>query len=325
MIEITNLTKTFGKHTAVNDVSFHINKGEIVGFLGPNGAGKTTTMSMITGFLSYTQGSIKVDGMEVLDNPDEVKKKIGYLPELPPLYLDMTVYEYLDFVYQLKKATPEKEKHIKEVMDMVRITDVKGRLIRNLSKGYKQRVGLAQALIGNPEILILDEPTVGLDPKQIIEIRNVIKELGKQRTVILSSHILPEVSAVCERVIIINKGKIVAQDTTENLSQAAAGKMEYTVRICGDRGAALAAISSVEGVKQAKELGVKEPGTVDIIVTGDQSFDFRKPLFNTLAQKGLPIYMMKSNDMSLEDVFIQLTQESQGRIKREAKKDESNL
>ncbi len=325
MIEITNLTKTFGKHTAVNDVSFHINKGEIVGFLGPNGAGKTTTMSMITGFLSYTQGSIKVDGMEVLDNPDEVKKKIGYLPELPPLYLDMTVYEYLDFVYQLKKATPEKEKHIKEVMDMVRITDVKGRLIRNLSKGYKQRVGLAQALIGNPEILILDEPTVGLDPKQIIEIRNVIKELGKQRTVILSSHILPEVSAVCERVIIINKGKIVAQDTTENLSQAAAGKMEYTVRICGDRGAALAAVSSVEGVKQAKELGVKEPGTVDIIVTGDQSFDFRKPLFNTLAQKGLPIYMMKSNDMSLEDVFIQLTQESQGRIKREAKKDESNL
>ncbi len=325
MIEITNLSKTFGKHKAVNDISFQINKGEIVGFLGPNGAGKTTTMSMITGFLSYTEGSIKVDGMEVLENPDEVKKKIGYLPEQPPLYLDMTVYEYLDFVYQLKKATPEKTRHLKEVMDMVRITDVKGRLIRNLSKGYKQRVGLAQALIGNPEILILDEPTVGLDPKQIIEIRNVIKELGKQRTVILSSHILPEVSAVCERVIIINKGNIVAQDTTENLSKAAAGKMEYTVRICGDRGAALAAISSVEGVKQAKELGVKEPGTVDIIVTGDQSFDFRRPLFNTLAQKGLPIYMMKSNDMSLEDVFIKLTQEAQGKGKREVKKDESNL
>ncbi len=320
MIEISHLTKTFGKHKAVNDISFHINKGEIVGFLGPNGAGKTTTMSMITGFLSYTEGSVKVDGMEVLDYPDEVKKKIGYLPEQPPLYLDMTVYEYLDFVYQLKKADQDKQKHLKQVMDMVRITDVQGRLIRNLSKGYKQRVGLAQALIGNPEILILDEPTVGLDPKQIIEIRNVIKELGKERTVILSSHILPEVSAVCERVIIINKGQIVAEDTTENLSKANAGKQEYTLRICGERGAVLSAVSEVEGVKQAKEIGVKEPGTVDVLLVGDAGFDFRKPLFNTLAQKGLPIYMMKSNDMSLEEVFIKLTQNAaQKSGKREVK------
>ena len=329
MIEITNLTKTFGKRKAVDDISFRVEKGEVVGFLGPNGAGKTTTMSMITGFLSYTEGSIKVDGLEVVEHPDEVKKKIGYLPEQPPLYLDMTVTEYLDFVYQLKKATAEKNRHLREVMDMVRITDVRGRLIRNLSKGYKQRVGLAQALIGNPEILILDEPTVGLDPKQIIEIRNVIKELGKQRTVILSSHILPEVSAVCERVVIINKGKIVAEDTTENLSKSTAGKMEYTIRICGDRGSILSAVSSVEGVKQAKELGVKEPGTIDVVVTGDQSFDFRRPLFNVLAQKGLPIYMMKSNDMSLEDIFIKLTQDSAGAakkaVKREVKQNEGNL
>lgn len=329
MIEITNLTKTFGKHRAVDNISFRVEKGEIVGFLGPNGAGKTTTMSMLTGFLSYTEGSIKVDGLEVLEHPDEVKKKIGYLPEMPPLYLDMTVSEYLDFVYKLKKVKLDQRKHLKEVMDMVRIADVKGRLIRNLSKGYRQRVGLAQALVGNPEILILDEPTVGLDPKQIIEIRNVIKELGRQRTVILSSHILPEVSAVCERVVIINKGKIVAEDTTENLSKSTAGDMKYTIRICGERGAILSAVSSAEGVRQVKELGVKEPGTVDIQVTGDQSFDFRRPLFNILAQKGLPIFMMKADAMSLEDIFIKLTQDTSNpsgkKVKGETKRNESNL
>ena len=236
MITISNLTKKYGDKYALDNISFNVKKGEVLGFLGPNGAGKSTTMNIITGYISYPDGSVNIDGYDILENPIEVKKKIGYLPEIPPLYLDMVVWDYLEFVYELKKIKTEDEKsHIQQVIDMVKIDNVKNRKIANLSKGYRQRVGLAGALIGDPEILILDEPTVGLDPKQIIEIRNVIKELGKEKTVILSSHILSEISAVCDRVIIINKGKFVAEDTPKNLSDKLGDNKKMLFRISGDR------------------------------------------------------------------------------------------
>ena len=219
MIEINGLTKRYGKKTVLDHISFRVEKGEILGFLGPNGAGKTTTMNILTGYLSSSEGTVTVDGFDILEQPFEVKRRIGYLPEQPPLYFDMTVTEYLSFVFDLKKAEGNKQEQIDRILKMVYIDDVKGRLIKNLSKGYKQRVGLAQALVGDPEVLVLDEPTVGLDPKQIIEIRNLIGELGKSHTIILSSHILPEISAICERVIILNKGKIVATDTPDMLSK----------------------------------------------------------------------------------------------------------
>jgi ABC-2 type transport system ATP-binding protein len=228
MIEIRNLVKYYGDILAVNDVTFTVQKGEILGFLGPNGAGKTTTMNILTGFLSATSGTVTINGYDILENPQMAKRCIGYLPENPPLYLDMTVIEFLKFVSELKGVVKEDRiKQLAEIMKLVRITDVANRLIKNLSKGYRQRVGIAQALVGNPEVLVLDEPTVGLDPKQIIEIRNLIKELGKRHTVILSSHILPEVQAVCERVVIINKGKIAAEDTPEGLSR----KMAKTSKV----------------------------------------------------------------------------------------------
>ena len=218
MIEIKNLKKDYGGHLAVNNISFTVNDGEILGFLGPNGAGKSTTMNIITGYLSATDGSAIINGYDILEDPKSAKREIGYLPEIPPLYLDMTVKEYLNFVYELKGVKLPKGPHIEEICRLVKIKNVYHRLIKNLSKGYKQRVGIAQALIGNPKVLILDEPTVGLDPKQIIEIRNLIRMLGKHHTVILSSHILPEIQAVCDRVIVINKGRIIADDTPENLS-----------------------------------------------------------------------------------------------------------
>ena len=218
MIEVTNLVKHYGDKKAVDGISFSIHEGELVGFLGPNGAGKSTTMNVLTGYLSATSGSAKINGIDILENPIAAKRHIGYLPEQPPLYMDMAVNEYLDFICDLKGVKEHRKEHISEICELAGITNVYKRMIRNLSKGYKQRVGLAQALIGDPEVLILDEPTVGLDPIQIIEIRNVIKDLGKKRTVILSSHILPEVQAICERVLVINHGKIIANDTPANLS-----------------------------------------------------------------------------------------------------------
>ena len=236
MIEIQNLTKKFGQITAVDDLNFTVNKGEILGFLGPNGAGKSTTMNIITGYLPSTEGTVKVDGFDIMESPTEVKKRIGYLPEHPPIYMDMTVKEYLDFVSDLKLVERRQKKaQMNNVMELVNITDVRDRLIKNLSKGYKQRVGLAQALIGSPDVLVLDEPTAGLDPKQIIEVRKLIKTLGKKHTIILSSHILPEVSAVCERVVIINKGKIVAVDTPDNLSKGLGIASRLSVTIDGPK------------------------------------------------------------------------------------------
>ena len=231
MIEVRNLVKKYGSHMAVNHLNFTIEKGKIYGFLGPNGAGKSTTMNMITGYIASTEGEILIDGHNILEEPEEAKKKIGYLPEIPPLYVDMTVSEYLKFVAELKSIPKEKRSgNINEVMSTTKLQSVKDRLIKNLSKGYRQRVGLAQALLGYPEIIILDEPTVGLDPKQIIEIRDLIKSLGNKHTVILSSHILSEVSAVCDHVLIIDKGKLVASDTPENLSKVMAGQILWSLR-----------------------------------------------------------------------------------------------
>ena len=308
MIEIQNLTKEYGRIKAVDNISFNVGKGEILGFLGPNGAGKSTTMNILTGFISSTSGVVKVGGVDILENPVEVKKHIGYLPEHPPLYLDMTVKEYLDFCADLKGVPQNKWKsQKKDIMELVKITHVSHRLIKNLSKGYKQRVGPAQALVGSPEVLILDEPTVGLDPKQIIEIRNLIKALGKNHTIILSSHILPEVSAVCDRVVIINKGKIAAIDTPDNLSKALTDFSRFTVTVAGPENKVKDIISNIYGVKYL-ETGAKiKDDEYSYIVEADKNVDVRKPMFNQLAQQGFPILELKSLNLSLEEIFLQLT------------------
>lgn len=312
MIQIKNLTKRYGQHLAVDHLDFTVDKGEVLGFLGPNGAGKSTTMNIITGYVSATDGSVMVDGMDIIDQATEVKKKIGYLPEFPPLYPEMTVDEYLDFVCAIKKVTATaKQESIEEIMDVVKLGDVQGRLIKNLSKGYKQRVGLAQALIGNPPILILDEPTVGLDPRQIIEIRNLIKELGKEHTVILSSHTLPEVSAVCERVIIINKGKIVASDSPENLSKRLLGSNRLILRVAGEAKHVVKTLQNVAGISHVEPRGVREPGTIDVVVESETEEDIRRPLFYALSQAGLAILMMKAMDLSLEEIFLQIITEEE--------------
>ncbi|MGI5851371.1 MAG: ABC transporter ATP-binding protein, partial [Caldicoprobacterales bacterium] len=285
-----------------------VNEGEILGFLGPNGAGKSTTMNIITGYISATEGTVTVDGYDILDNPEEVKKRIGYMPELPPLYLDMTVREYLNFVFEIKKVDlKDRKQEMDRILELVRITDVSDRLIKNLSKGYKQRVGLAQALVGNPPVLILDEPTVGLDPKQIIEIRNLIKQLGRKHTIILSSHILPEVSAVCERVVIINKGRIVASDTPENLSKRLGESSKLTLRIAASERQAVKVLKDVAGIKYVEAQGVREPDTVDVWIEAEKDIDVRRPVFNALSRAGYPILQMKSMDLTLEDIFLQVT------------------
>lgn len=310
MIQVENLTKKYGDHLAVDNISFAVEKGEILGFLGPNGAGKSTVMNIITGYISATDGTVKVDGYDILEEPEKVKSRIGYLPELPPLYGDMTVIEYLNFVSDIKGVgKEERQEDIKQVMDLVGIDNVKGRLINNLSKGYRQRVGLAQAILGNPEVLILDEPTVGLDPKQIIEIRNLIKDLGKEHTVILSSHILPEVSAVCDRVIIIDKGKIVASDTPENLSRRIGDSSKLFLRVAGPEKQVVKLLDNISGVKQAINQGSREPDTVDVIVEADKDIDIRKPVFNRLSEAGYPLLMMKPIDLTLEDIFLHVTTE----------------
>ena len=309
MIEVKNLVKKYGPKCAVNDVSFTVRDGEILGLLGSNGAGKSTTMNIMTGYLSATSGTVTISGYDILDNPEEAKKHIGYLPEIPPLYTDMTVLEYLNFVYELKAVKDKKrEKHIEEIMEAVKICDVKDRVISNLSKGYKQRVGLAQAMVGSPEVLILDEPTVGLDPMQIIEIRSVIKKLGKNHTVILSSHILQEVQAICDRVVIINNGKVAAIDTPSNLARSISNENKFMLRIAGDERAILDVLEKIEGIKNIKSLGRKERDSIDFIIETLPNIDVRPEIFRAMAENNLPILTMQTVDLSLEDIFIEVTE-----------------
>ena len=309
MIEIKNLTKNYGAKKAVDNISFTVSKGEIVGFLGPNGAGKSTTMNVITGYISLNGGSVKVDGFDIEKNPKECKTKIGYLPEHPPLYMDMTVYEYLEFVYELKGVKEPKENHIRKILELVKINDVKNRVIKNLSKGYKQRVGIAQALVGNPPILILDEPTVGLDPKQIIEIRNVIKELGKDRTVILSSHILAEIASICEKVIIINEGKVMGIGTPDELSGALSKQNRLDIRIVGDKNEIYSVLKSIENIEEIELINQKEKDSFDFAITVKDGFDVRKEIFKVLSDNNMPIIYEKSSHLTLEEVFLHLTKE----------------
>ncbi len=311
MIEIKNLSKKYGSHVAVSDVSFTVKDGEILGFLGPNGAGKSTTMNILTGYLSPTSGSVSIDGYDIIENPNEAKMRIGYLPEQPPLYLDMTVSEYLSFIFDLKKCKFPKAPHIKEICRLVKIDDVAHRLIKNLSKGYRQRVGIAQALIGNPDVLILDEPTVGLDPKQIIEIRALITELGKNHTVILSSHILSEIQAVCERVIVINHGQLIADNTPEALSRTLSDDHTLNVRVAGPKTDVLKVLSTIPGVVSITCTGLHEAGSNDYIIEPDGKVDVRREIFKRLSDRNWTLLMMRSNEMSLEQIFLRLTEMSE--------------
>lgn len=312
MIEVRNLVKKYGNHVAVNHLNFTVEKGKIYGFLGPNGAGKSTTMNMITGYIASTEGEILIDGHNILEEPEEAKKKIGYLPEIPPLYLDMTVQEYLSFAAELKVIPKEKRKsNIEEVMSTTKVIEVKNRLIKNLSKGYRQRVGLAQALLGYPEIIILDEPTVGLDPKQIIEIRDLIKSLGRKHTVILSSHILSEVSAVCDHVLIIDKGRLVASDTPENLGKIMSGANSLELTVKGRESEIRKALDMVENIQEViyHDSLVKDACDFTIKLSGDK--DMRENIFFALAEMKCPILKMQSSNMSLEEVFLKLTDDAE--------------
>lgn len=318
MIEIRGITKRYGDKYAAKNVTFTVNAGEIMGFLGPNGAGKSTTLNILTGYLSATSGTARIDGIDILQDPIAAKAKIGFLPEQPPLYPDLTVKEYLNFVYDLKKCKLDRKKHLEEICRVVEIGDVYNRVIRNLSKGYRQRVGIAQALVGNPPVLIFDEPTVGLDPKQIIDIRNLIRDLGKEHTVILSTHILPEVQAICDRIVVINKGEIVADEKTENIARAVEGKRRMTYNVCGPKDEVLKLIRSIPGVTYAEILGNRELDSTAFLVESDDKIDIRKPLFFALADKRWPLIGMDVMGMDLEDVFLALV--DQKNRKEEARK-----
>ena len=311
MIEVKNLTKKYGNHTAVDDISFTVDDGEILGFLGPNGAGKSTTMNILTGYLSATSGSCSINGFDILSNAFEAKKRLGYLPEQPPLYLDMTVKEYLNFVYDLRKVKMPRGPHIEEICKLVKIKDVYHRLIKNLSKGYRQRVGIAQALIGNPRVLILDEPTVGLDPKQIIEIRNLIRNLGKTHTVILSSHILSEIQAVCNRVVVINKGKIIANDTPESLSANLSNDHSLSIIVKAPKERVLEGLKAVPGMKSAQYVRTISEDVNEFVIDPIMGYDIRENVFKLMSAANWPILQMKSNELTLEDIFLRLTDESE--------------
>lgn len=307
MIEVTNLTKTYGSKLAVDNISFTAKDGEILGFLGPNGAGKSTTMNILTGYLSSTSGSAKINGIDVLENPLGAKKGIGYLPEQPPLYLDMTVNEYLGFVYGLKRCKMPKLSHLGEIKSLTGIEDVQSRVIRNLSKGYRQRVGLAQALVGNPQTLILDEPTVGLDPKQIIEIRSLIKRLGDNHTVILSSHILSEVQAVCDRIVVINKGKLVADDTADNLSKSLSADHKLIVRVEGREKDVKPLLEQIPDIKTVRVLREAEKNVYEYELNSKDGKDVRREVFKRMAARNMPILLMRGSELSLEEIFLKLT------------------
>lgn len=311
MIEINNLVKRYGDIKAVNGISFTVNDGEVLGFLGPNGAGKSTTMNIITGYLSSTSGTVKVNGHDILEEPDEAKKCIGYLPEMPPLYFDMTVLEYLGFICDLKKV-PKKERkeQLASILSMVKLVDMADRLIGNLSKGYKQRVGIAQALVGNPDILILDEPTVGLDPNQILEIRKLIRKLAQSHTVILSSHILSEVQAVCDRVVIINKGKVAAIDTITDLSTKLSGSTKLSLSFKGPEKDVINKIKSIPGVNEVTSVVSNTEASihqVEITADSDSKSDVRSSIFYVMSKGGWPMLEFRSLDPTLEEIFLSIT------------------
>lgn len=309
MIEVKNLVKKYGSHLAVDHLNFTVESGQIYGFLGPNGAGKSTTMNIMTGYLGATEGEVLINGHNILDEPEAAKHFIGYLPEMPPLYVDMKVREYLEFVAELKKIPKkEREEQIIKVMDMVKLADVEERLIRNLSKGYRQRVGLAQAILGFPEIIILDEPTVGLDPKQIIEIRELIRELAKDHTVILSSHILAEIQEVCDYVMIISKGRLVASDTPENLERALSNQQTIEILAKGSREEISIIAKEIDGVESVEVSEGKEEGTVSAKIMAVAGEDIRENVFLAFAKADCPLLQMMSSRTSLEDVFLELTQ-----------------
>ena len=312
MIKAVNLVKRYGTNYALNDISFEIGEGEIVGLLGPNGAGKSTTMNILTGFLSCTSGAAYINGVNILEDPLEAKKYIGFLPEQPPLYQEMTVNEYLNFVYELKGTSLEREAHIAEILSVVKLSDVKNRLIKNLSKGYKQRVGIAQALIGDPKVVIFDEPTVGLDPKQILEVRNLIRTLGKRHTVILSTHILAEVQAVCERVIIINKGTIIADARTEDITKTIEDGYSYEAKVIGPQKDVVSAVKKLSGVRDAEATGERDGDGFVLNIETVPGTDIRRALFNLLAEKNWPLIGLTPIGTDLESVFIKLVDRSDG-------------
>jgi len=321
MIEVSNLVKRYGDKIAVNNISFTVHDGEVTGFLGPNGAGKTTTMNILTGYISSNEGSVKINGLDILDEPVKTKRLIGYLPEHPPLYLDMTVREYLLFVCGLKDYHKHREAHIKEICELVKITHVYDRLIKNLSKGYRQRVGLAQALIGNSEIIILDEPTVGLDPKEKIEIGNLIRCLGKNHTVILSSHVLAEIQAVCDRIIVINRGIIVANDKTENLGEHLSQKHSYSALIEGPAESVAKGIGVLPGVVSVKRGERAERGVFEYTIETEKGSDIRRSLFQFLSKNNYPLLGLRSLDLSLEEIFIKLITEDDAAFSEATKKE----
>jgi len=320
VIKVENLVKRYGSNYALNDVSFEIGEGEIVGLLGPNGAGKSTTMNILTGYLSSTSGAAYINGVNILENPIEAKKNIGFLPEQPPLYPEMTVTEFLNFVYELKKCTLPREPHIEELVDVVKLFDVKDRLIKNLSKGYKQRVGIAAALVGDPKIVIFDEPTVGLDPKQIIEVRNLIRELGKKHTVVLSTHILAEVQSVCERIIIINKGKIIADEKTDEIVKTIEGGYSLSVKVAGPEREVESMLGRIIGVKKVRATGERDLDAYTYIIESEKGVDIRKSIFSLCSSKGWAILGLNTVGTDLESVFIKLIDRGEVKEMTSAKK-----
>lgn len=310
MIEVRNLTKKYGDHFAVQDISFSLEKGKIYGLLGPNGAGKSTTMNIMTGYIAATSGEVIIEGHDIFKETEEAKKHIGYLPEIPPLYMDMTVWEYLFTVADLKGVPKsERKSMIGDVMEKVMITNMKDRLIKNLSKGYKQRVGIAQTLIGNPDIIILDEPTVGLDPKQIIEIRTLIKQLGEDHTVLISSHILSEIGAVCDHVVIINKGHLVVSDSTENLEKLFKGQDILCLSAQGELEKIQNILREFPALSIADMKEAEEAETYRFQLKVQDQVDYRKQLFFRFAEAGIPLLEISRAGMSLEDIFLEITEE----------------
>lgn len=307
MLEVKNVTKKYGKAIAVDNISFTIKEGEIIGLLGPNGAGKSTTMNMITGFIEQTHGEIIVDGYDILKKPKRAKKQIGYMPEGVPLYTDLTVKEFVTYMAEIKQVDKkERKEKIEKIIEQTGLKDVERKLIRNLSRGYKQRVSMAGALVGDPKILILDEPTVGLDPKQITEIRNLIKELGKTHTVILSSHILSEVSQICNKVIIINKGKIIAVDTPENLENKVANNNNIYLTVEDPENKMKIIREKIKDIEKIELMAENEDGTKQYVIEAKEKVDLRKTIFSEFAKENITIFEMKKADTTLEEAFMRL-------------------